>query len=157
MRFFFYGSLLDPDIRRAVMGAAAAARCRVVPAMLRGWSRRRRKDAIYPVLQRRSGADVAGCVIEDVDPSAAARLTAFEGRSYRIASVLAQCGDGSEVAAYVFLPSRPIASPMAWNPEEWFRGRKRRALRKAHAAMARLGRLAAGRSQRPWQRRRRLA
>jgi Gamma-glutamyl cyclotransferase, AIG2-like len=156
MRFFFYGSLLDPDIRRAVMGATAA-RCRVVPATLQGWRRRRRKDAIYPVLQRRPGASVAGCVVDCVDPSAAARLTAFEGRSYLVATVQARCGDGSVVPAYVFLPSRPIASPVAWDPDEWFRGRKHRALRKAHAAMAWRGRLAVGQSLRPWQRRQRLA
>jgi hypothetical protein len=156
MRFFFYGSLLDPDIRRAVMGANAV-RCRVAPAMVQGWRRRRRKDAIYPVLQRRSGSSVAGCVVEGVDPSAAARLTAFEGRAYRVATVRARCGDGCEVTAYVFLPSRSIASPVAWDPDEWFRGRKHRALRKAHAAMARRGRHAVGQLLRPWQRRRRLA
>ena len=154
MRFFFYGSLLDPDIRRAVMGPGAA-RCRIAPAALAGWRRRRRKDAIYPILERRRGASVAGCVVDGIDARMAARLRAFEGQSYGVATLAVRRADGSADAALVFVPKRPVAGPAPWHFDEWCRGRKQRALRRAHAAMARAGRLAASRGMRPWLRRQR--
>jgi len=152
VRFFFYGSLLDPAIRRAVMGRHAAG-CRIVPAVLEGWRRCRWRNAIYPVLLRAPGAVVQGCVVEGVDAEAAAGLAAFEGPAYRVSIVAARIAAGSVVDAYVFLPSRRLASPAAWNLPEWLRGRQRRALRLANAQMAGDGRLAMGRRLTGWRRR----
>src|SRR5438552_27341 len=155
MRFFFYGSLLDPAMRAAVMGSAAS-RCRTIPATLVGWRRHRCRAAIYPVLQRRRGFRVSGCLVEGVDAATAARLTAFEGRNYRVATVHLLSEHGHR-AAYVFLPSRRIADPGEWNELEWSRGRHARALRQARALMGWLGRKSMGNARPKWQRRVRLS
>jgi hypothetical protein len=152
MRFFFYGSLLDPAIRRAVMGARAE-RCRMVPAALEGWRRCRWRKAIYPVLLRKPGAAVEGCLVDGVDATAAARLAAFEGPAYRVAMVAVRSVAGGTASAHVFLPNRRQASPASWILEEWQRGRQKQALRLANAQMARDGRLALRRRLRAWQRR----
>jgi hypothetical protein len=152
MRFFFYGSLLDPAIRRAVMGPRAE-RCRIVPAALDGWRRCRRQEPLYPILQRAPGATVQGCLVQDVDAAAAARLSAFEGPAYRTALVRVRRDAGGIAEAYVFLPKRRLASPSRWDPADWSRGRQGRALRLAHAEMARDGRIAMGRLLTAWRRR----
>jgi hypothetical protein len=152
MRFFFYGSLLDPAIRRVVMGRCSET-CRVVPATLSGWRRCRRREAIYPVLMPSPGAVVEGCLIEGVDAVAAARLTAFEGSAYRVAVLQVRLASGGVAAAFVFLPNRRLASPSSWSPAEWSRGRQRRALRLANAEMAWEGRAAMRRPLISWRRR----
>jgi Gamma-glutamyl cyclotransferase, AIG2-like len=154
MRFFFYGSLLDPAIRRAVMGRWAA-RCRIVPAELDGWRRCRYRRTIYPVLLRKPGAAVRGCLIEDVAAEAASRLAAFEGPAYRVARISARLTGGGVADACVFLPSRRLAGAESWNLSEWSRGRQRRALRLAQAQMARHGRLALRERLTGWRRRER--
>jgi gamma-glutamylcyclotransferase (GGCT)/AIG2-like uncharacterized protein YtfP len=149
MRFFFYGSLLDAAIRAAVMGPAAAG-CRAVPASLVGWRRRACRHAIYPVLKRKRGGRVSVCLVDGVDPAAAARLTAFEGRNYRVATVYLQT-EGGRCTAYVFLPSRRIADPGEWNEADWLRGRKARALRDARALLGWLGRKSVREARGRWQ------
>ena len=152
MRFFFYGSLLDPAIRRAVMGPRATGG-RVAPALLEGWRRRQRWETIYPILLRSRGAVVDGVVVDGLDPVAAARLTAFEGSAYQAVLLPVRLASGGAASAYVFLPNRRLASPSAWSRVEWSRGRQRRALRLAHAEMARDGRIAMGRLLTAWRRR----
>ncbi|MBV8650024.1 MAG: gamma-glutamylcyclotransferase [Alphaproteobacteria bacterium] len=152
MRFFFYGSLLDPAIRRAVMGRRAE-RSSIAPAVLTGWRRCRRREPLYPILLRAARGIVEGCLVENVDAAAAARLNAFEGPAYRVALVPVRTTVDGVVSAYVFLPSRRLASPSRWDPAEWSRGRQRRALRLAKAEMASEERIAMGRLLIRWQRR----
>ncbi|MBL8834369.1 MAG: gamma-glutamylcyclotransferase, partial [Rhodospirillales bacterium] len=47
MRFFFYGTLIDPDVRRAVLGRLAPAS--VEPATLKGWRRFSAKGVTFPI------------------------------------------------------------------------------------------------------------
>jgi hypothetical protein len=150
MRFFFYGSLLDGAIRRAVMGEGLA-RCRIVPAVLDGWRRCRRRDLIYPVLKRERGRTVEGCLADGVDAVTAARLSAFEGENYTTRTVSVRCADGARADAFVFMPKRSLASPSAWNFDEWSRGRQRWALRRANSGMAYDGRIASGAPLRFWR------
>jgi hypothetical protein len=152
MRFFFYGSLLDPAIRRAVMGRGAE-RSSIAPAILTGWRRCRRREPLYPILRRTPDGVVEGCLAENVDAATAARLNAFEGPAYRVALISVRPAVGGLTSAYVFLPNRRFASPSAWHPSEWSRGRRRRALRLANAEMAREGRIAMGRLLTRWRRR----
>jgi hypothetical protein len=151
MRFFFYGSLLDPDIRRAVMGPGLA-RCRVSPAILEGWRRCRRRDLIYPVLRQERGRCVEGVLVDGVDAIIAARLSAFEGASYTTQTMRVYPRDGAAVGAFVFLPKRSLASPSAWHFQEWSRGRHRRVLRLANGGMAHDGRTASRRLLDHWRR-----
>jgi len=48
-RFFFYGTLMDPSVRRAVLGRPVE-RSRLQRAVLPGFRRVFRRGATYPVL-----------------------------------------------------------------------------------------------------------
>ena len=154
MRFFFYGSLLDPDIRRIVMGKGGP--WPVESASLAGWRRRRRRDAIYPILERRAGGSVEGLVVSRVTPKAAARLAAFEGSNYGVALLRPVAADGRGLPAFLFLPRRRLAGPAPWDERRWALGRKSAALRSAAREMTEIGRLAARHGTRIWRRHARL-
>jgi hypothetical protein len=154
MRFFFYGSLLDPDIRRIVMGKGGP--WPTEPATLAGWRRRRRHDAIYPILERRAGAAVEGVVVSGVTPAAAARLAAFEGSNYGIALLRPRAADGRLLPAFLFLPRRRLAGPAPWDETGWAHGRKAAALRSAAREMMAGGRTAVRLGTRIWHRHARL-
>ena len=51
MRFFFYGTLLDPDVTALVLGRRLPPAA-FVPASLPGHARRRAKGVSYPILVR---------------------------------------------------------------------------------------------------------
>lgn len=122
MRFFFYGTLLDPDVLSHVTGRAPED-CRLVPAVLRGFRRVYAKGASYPILVARRGAETRGAVLADVSPAEAARLSAYEGTGYVLGRrLVAVEGEGRRIAAvYEPRPGRIEASDAAWEFEEWRR------------------------------------
>ncbi len=66
MQFFFYGTLMDPDVCRAVIGTRAES-LEVRPALLTGYRRVRASCGNYPVLLRRRGGLVPGLLVEGLD------------------------------------------------------------------------------------------
>src|SRR5690606_34715685 len=75
MRYFFYGSLADPDVLAAVLGRA---RVRAVPATLDGWRRWRVAGETYPLIAPAPGERVDGVAVE-VTHAEARRLAWYEG------------------------------------------------------------------------------
>ncbi|MFN4089135.1 MAG: gamma-glutamylcyclotransferase family protein [Alphaproteobacteria bacterium] len=116
MRYFLYGTLLDSDVRHAVL--AQPSRC--VAARLVGWRRVFVRDDTYPVLRPRAGVVVDGLLTEPLPRMQRRRLHAYEGRGYREVPLLVATGDGEWVAALVFLPLPAVcATGRTWRLADW--------------------------------------
>jgi gamma-glutamylcyclotransferase (GGCT)/AIG2-like uncharacterized protein YtfP len=112
---FCYGTLLFPDVMRAVCGAVPAAR----PATAIGWARYRVRKEVFPALVPQPGARTAGALF-DVDAGALARLDAFEGPLYLRREIEIECAGGARVAAqaWVLVPGREAElTREPWEPE----------------------------------------
>ncbi len=133
MRFFFYGTLIDPDIRRVVLGAPAAKALALRPGMLCGWTRRAVRGASYPMILPRAGAGVDGVLASGLDAAACRRLRAYEGAEYVVLRVQVRCADGRTRMARAFAP-RPGGGlkPRAvdWDHAVWSLREKRGFLRR---------------------------
>lgn len=125
MRFFFYGTLLDSDLRRFVLGARAPTT--VEPATLAGWERVPVRDAVLPIIRRRAGAAVEGMLARGLDAEAARLLVEYESGGYDLVAVEVALADGGRRSARVFaaIPGGPLAPASgAWRFDEWERRHK---------------------------------
>src|SRR5512134_3020809 len=77
MRFFFYGTLMDEDVRRAVLGVRALAP--VERATLEGWRRVKKAGVSYPVIVRARNHKVDGVLMHGIDRRAHELLLEYEG------------------------------------------------------------------------------
>ena len=137
MRYFFYGSLTDPDVLAAVLGRP---RVRAVPAVLEGWRRWRVAGEDYPLIAPASGGRVEG-ILADVAPAEARRLAWYEGDDFapRVLSVAPRSGE--PLQALVFVPRPDLAhAGETWDPRVWARKRKEPLLAAARRWMAFEGR-----------------
>jgi hypothetical protein len=129
MCFFFYGTLLDHDVRRAVLGPVAD-RLEPEAAQLRDWHRVRFAGRVYPVIVPRAGRMVEGCIVRGLPASAVVRLRQFEGPEYLLARVRVTADSGSDVLARAFVGSGRLApSTVSWHLEDWTRRYKAALLR----------------------------
>jgi len=115
MRLFFFGTLMDDEVRRAVVGRAIA----VAPAWASGFRRVFVAGRDYPMLLRRAGGRVDGVLTGALETAAIRRLDAYEGREYRLGPIRAECG-GELVAAFAYF-CRPgvVAGDRDWRFEDW--------------------------------------
>ncbi len=122
--FFFYGTLLDPDVRAAVIGRPVPAE-HLRAATLIGYVRRYRANASYPVLVPSEGARVDGLLVSGVRPPEVERLIAFEGDEYALIEIPVSPSHGTPLTAATFLslPTVPATSE-AWAFEPWRRRHK---------------------------------
>jgi hypothetical protein len=137
MRFFFYGTLLDPDVMTLVIGRRLAPR-RYAAATLPGYARRRAKGASYPIVLSDPCAVVEGAVVGGLSARDVAHLAAYEGPRYRVASRKVRINDRI-VSVSVFEPVERRFEPVAgrWDLVVWQRTDKRRfvdRLRRAFSA-----------------------
>lgn len=120
-RLFFYGTLIDPLIRRAVL-RRSVSRSRLQRAVLPGFRRVFRCGATYPVLISDPNGGVEGILASGLRPSDVARLIAYEGADYRLVEQTVIAAGGQMSDAWVFLPqTEEVASSVAWRYEEWRR------------------------------------
>ena len=131
MRFFFYGTLLDADLRRALCGPVADA-WSIAPATLADHRRGRSPGRTYPILVPAPGETVGGVVAGGLDAVAAAILTLYEGSGYRVAGLRPATAEGP-VAAWAYLPCRAAMANLPWTLSGWQREHKPRALRRVAA------------------------
>lgn len=126
MRFFFYGSLLDPDVTALVIGRRLPPNS-WVPASLAGYSRRKAAGVTYPVAVPDPRGTVQGAVVGGFSQREVERLSAYEGPRYRIAPLKVRV-DGRLTVVSVFEPKEKAFQPVEgdWSLTEWQRRDKRR-------------------------------
>jgi gamma-glutamylcyclotransferase (GGCT)/AIG2-like uncharacterized protein YtfP len=129
MRFFFYGTLMDADIRRAVLGERAPET--VEPATLPGYRRCAAANGAYPVIVKANGYEVRGVVARGLDKTAQARLNRYEGDEYELIDVAVRTPTKSELWVAAYVPGKknaPALSPGEWTLDVWERRFKRHML-----------------------------
>jgi gamma-glutamyl AIG2-like cyclotransferase len=125
MRFFFYGTLLDPDVTALVLGRRLPPAA-FLPASLPGHARRRIKGGSYPIIVRDPRAEVPGAIVGGLSARDVARLSAYEGPRYRIAPLKVKAS-GILTTVSVFEPIENRFQPTAgaWELGQWQRQHKR--------------------------------
>ncbi len=157
MRFFFYGTLLDPDIRRIVF-PHLHRRLQLYPGELRGFRRVAARDGDYPVLVPHPSARVQGWLADGLDLPALARAAHFEGALYQPVVRRVHDRQRRPLEAWLFLPMNPRrqGSRQSWNLGRWQRRKKRQTLLIATQWMAEFGAKGFASGDLSWQGRRTL-
>lgn len=122
MRFFFYGTLIDPDVRRIVLGARAARAAQTRAAELRGWTRRAVRGVSYPIILPRAGGSVSGVLVSGLDARSRRQLEAYEGADYEVVTVAVSLDGGRLERALVFAANRCgrlKPDTATWSYEAW--------------------------------------
>jgi hypothetical protein len=136
MRFFFFGTLMDPEVRRLVIGGDPPPGCPEA-GVLPHFRRVRPSGRGYPMLLAHGCGRVEGILIDGLDAPAARRLVVFEGAEYRLMRLAVIDSRGRAVAAATFLSQRRAAAThRAWSLKTWQRRDKRAFLRKTARLMA---------------------
>ncbi|CAN0443597.1 unnamed protein product [Discosporangium mesarthrocarpum] len=122
--FFFYGTLIDADVRAAVLDKFTDNGS-VAPAQLEGWRRVGLHGRSYPVIVPSPDGTVDGIAASFAagdEAPVTERLKSFEGVEYIMAAVTLTSGD----TASVFVGSRRChPTGRAWSFSNWERRHKR--------------------------------
>lgn len=124
MRFFFYGTLIDDDVRALVLGAQASG-LEVAPAVLDGWRCVSVRGRTYPAVVRSAAAATRGVLTGALPDSAGAALTAYEGPEYDLIECdVSASGEAATAGVFVAGPSCRV-STRPWDFGAWQRLHKR--------------------------------
>ncbi|MCZ6863736.1 MAG: gamma-glutamylcyclotransferase [Alphaproteobacteria bacterium] len=124
LNFFFYGTLLEPEVQRLVLQRDVPSE-NVVPATLVGYRRYMVLNASYPAVVRQPGAEIDGIVMIGLDALDAARLSIFEGDGYVAANCSVkitedESGKDRPTQAWVFIASDRMPLTKAdWSLKTW--------------------------------------
>ena len=148
LSFFFYGTLMDPDLQAVVLGGRLPEG---VSAVLAVYRRRLVAGQDYPAIAPVKGSSVSGLLLDGVSPTMAARASQYEGPQYTATSLPVTAEDGTVRDAWAFLPMADIRlSARDWSLDAWQRRRKHLALKSASAYMAAIPTGALRRIQSDW-------
>ena len=157
MRLFFYGTMLDPDVRRIVL-AHEADLLTIRPAVLGGYRRVRATRDDYPVLVRRGAGRVEGELVEGLGPEGLVRVAHFEGPDYLPETRTVVDETGRRLTPWVMLPrAGRRATTDAWTLRSWQLRRKSRLLPRLRRWMAEYEMMGRHSVDISWPMRRRLA
>jgi hypothetical protein len=118
MRFFFYGTLLDDELRRIVIGRDVV----LDEATLAGWRRRGVAGKHYPMIERDPTGSIAGAVTETLGAGEIARLRHYEGDGYELIAAGIRDRSGAELAAEIFVPlAGSLVGAGNWSLSDWQR------------------------------------
>lgn len=151
MNLFFYGTLMDSEVRDLVCGKPLDA---VEPAIAQGFRRVFVAARHYPMLLPHASGWVEGTLVRGLDAEIIHRLQVYEGWEYTLRPIKVRAASGRMVLAHVFLCPPGIAPHKRdWRLQEWQLRHKRTFLPKARQLMdmaLRTGRVPAAMSgQRP--------
>ncbi|TAN47303.1 MAG: gamma-glutamylcyclotransferase, partial [Rhodospirillales bacterium] len=85
-RLFFYGTLMDDDVRKAIVGRPVD----VAAASLQGYRRVPVAGRTYPMLVPCQGQCIEGLLADGIDARELKRLIRYEGPEYRIHTLMVQ-------------------------------------------------------------------
>ncbi len=133
MRLFFFGTLMDPEVRALVVGRDVPDEA-VEPAVARGFRRVLVAGRPYPMLRLCAAGRVDGIVADGLDSGALRRLRAYEGREYRMRPIRVRSATHQREVVLAFL-CRPEVAPgrAGWRLDLWRRRHQRRLLARAQA------------------------
>lgn len=116
-RLFAYGTLMVPEVFRAVCGASRSAG----PAVLAGYARFLVRGEVFPAIVPKAGANTPGVVYERVTRAMWIRLDAFETDFYRRVTVTVTTAAGEiDADTYVAGPAgRRLLTTQAFDPEHF--------------------------------------
>lgn len=137
MNLGLYGTLLDPQVRALIFGAAWRDAGR--PAKLEGWGRYYVEGEKYPGIRRQAGSVIDVLVLDDVPPAALAAADSFEGDEYTREALMIFVNEIAGAGAAMFYVPKPSIrlSQDEWRYDEAWRGRYRAAfLKEARNAVA---------------------
>ena len=121
MKFFFYGTLIEPEILHAVL-RRPVARAQRRNAVLHGYRRVHRRGASYPVIVADAASEVEGIVVSELTTRDVILLRAYEGPEYIVDERSVRLSGDGFVRAKAFLPCGTYeASHVPWTLEEWRR------------------------------------
>ena len=135
MNLFFYGTLMDAEVRELVCGKPLDA---VEPAIAQGFRRVFVAGRHYPMLLPHASGWVEGTLVRGLDTETVHRLQVYEGWEYTLQPIKVRSSAGSMVMAHVFLCPPGIApKKQDWRLDQWQRRHKRTFLPKARELMDR--------------------
>ncbi|MBM3539358.1 MAG: gamma-glutamylcyclotransferase [Alphaproteobacteria bacterium] len=127
MRFFLYGTLMDADVRRLVMGRGAPET--VEPASVKGWRRVNLSGVTYPGIVRDAKGKVEGVLARGLGAAAKRRLVRYEGREYDLIEVEIATDSGAMRRALMFVTNKALKPVTGrWELALWQRRHKKRFL-----------------------------
>lgn len=139
MRCFFFGTLMDPDVRRLIIGRDLAPG-QIEPAVIEHFRRVHVAKRNYPMLLPHASGWVDGLLAYHLDAEAMRRLMVYEGIEYHLVPIFVADLRGHLVKAAAFLSDRSVQPDhRAWHLETWQRRYKRAFLRRAADLMDRYG------------------
>ncbi len=119
--FFFYGSLMDDDVVRAIL----SRRLRTLaprPATLRGYRRVYAAGTMYPAIVPKHSATVDGLLVSGIGRKDRIKLDRFEGVGYAAVPVVVTVDDGGDETGLVYLPKRGLrVTDKEWTLSVWQR------------------------------------
>ncbi len=120
---FSYGSLMDADILRLVIGDEIESTS-MRPAQLAGYRCVQLPNESFPVLQAEAGKIVQGQLIENLSALATDRIRFFEGDEYELEHCQVQTDAGARQALYCADVTSPGELNVPWLLADWQREHK---------------------------------
>jgi hypothetical protein len=116
--FYFFGSLRDEGVFRAVVGRPLAAFA-ATPATLDGYAVERLEEWPYPRLVERPGGRAQGLLVDGFTAAEIDRMCFFESLEYEAREIVVETRSGQRRAACFMAVAQLDSSGIAWRLEDW--------------------------------------
>jgi hypothetical protein len=135
VRFFFFGTLMDAEVLRLVLGPAAPPSA-LGPAVLTGFRRLGVAGRDYPMLVPHPCGQVEGVLAHGVSAEVAHRLSVYEGDEYDVTPLIVRDRHGRSWEAMAYLTGPKVrADWRRWSLVTWQRRHRRVFLRQVAGLM----------------------
>lgn len=146
--YFFFGTLMDPDVLERVLGRAPGPLS--TSAVLHDYARVRVDREPYPALVTAPGRRVDGLLLHDYSEEDDRRIRYFEDFDFAIEQTVVETRAGREAAHFCGAVSNITPTDEPWCYEEWVRTEKDRFLKVTDIYMTGYGKLDAESADRLW-------